>query len=91
VRPTSSAISESRAFTSDKGSTVIDQNCSRFWLGGKVIEDAGELGIPVPDEELELAGAFFVLAARTEVTDRMLIFSERVGSSPGSGSLGHGG
>ena len=33
----------------------------------------------------------FVLAARTEVTDRMLIFSERVGSSPGSGSLGRGG
>ncbi len=31
----------------------------------------------------------FVLTARTEVTDRMLIFSERVGSSPGSGSLGH--
>ena len=31
----------------------------------------------------------FVLTARTEVTDWMLIFSERVGSSPGSGSLGH--
>jgi len=30
----------------------------------------------------------FVLTARTEVTDRMLIFGERVDSSPGSRSLG---
>src|SRR6266481_735930 len=41
VRPTSSAISESLAFTSDKGNTVIDQNYSRLWLAGKASQGYG--------------------------------------------------
>ena len=56
-----------------------------------VLTAAGIEAVKIPPRSLR-ANAYaerFVLTARTEVTDRMLIFSERVDSSPGSRSLGH--